>query len=223
MNENTGGKSTMKKHQKMIALFVVFAFLSLLQISAMPQPAESSPDQAGTSISSPEKAPNFIEEEGYTGYHAKKKSIVPIILIGVGVAAVAAVLFLVVLKTKYDITGTWEIHVDYSSTDYTDYTSTWVFTGSKESGTFVENFQSEPIAGTYKVTNNKDVWFKYDSYTDTYVGKFDSKDKMSGTFSAGSTYNGTWTATKKSSNTAASPAPQAKPLVETPKAKKSSI
>ena len=54
-----------------------------------------------------EQGPRFIEEEGDSGYLAKKKSILPIILIGVGVVAVAAVLFLVVLKTSYDIVGTW--------------------------------------------------------------------------------------------------------------------
>ncbi len=50
----------MIKHKKMIAAFVVFTFLSLLQISAMPRPTEQTPGQAGTSIASPEKAPNFI-------------------------------------------------------------------------------------------------------------------------------------------------------------------
>ena len=77
----------------------------LLQVSTMPVAAASAPEQIGSANA--EQAPRFIEEEGDGGYQAKKKSILPIILIGVGVVAVAAVLFLVVLKTKYDIIGSW--------------------------------------------------------------------------------------------------------------------
>jgi len=191
------------KQKKWTALFVAMTFLWLLQISAMPLQGEHSPDQSDTTIETPEKAPDFIEEEGAPNT-AKKKSIMPIVLIGLGVVAVAAVVALVVLKTSYDITGTWTINIDFTTAGYTDYTSTWVFTGTKESGTFVENDQGTTYNGTYTVTNKKEVWFKYNSYSDTYVGKFDSKDKMSGTFST-ATYNGTWTATKTSSSTAAVP------------------
>ena len=201
----------MKKQEKWIAAFVVLAFLSLLQVSAMPLRAEQSPGQSGTTIESPEKAPGFIEETGAPYSAKKKKSIVPIVLIGVGVVAVAAVLALVVFKTNYDITGTWTITVDFTTPGFTDYTSTWIFTGSKESGTFVENDAGTSYPGTYKVTNKKDVWFKYNSYSDTFVGKFDSKDKMSGTFSTAS-YNGIWSATKTSSSTASAPSlPLAQP------------
>jgi hypothetical protein len=198
----------MKKHQKLIALSVAVAFLCLLQASTMPLRAEQSPGQSETTMKSAEQGPNFIEEEG-APYAAKKKSIVPIVLIGVGVIAVAAVLVLVVFKTSYNITGTWTIHIDFTTAGYTDYTSTWVFTGSKESGTFVEHDAGSTYPGTYTVTNKKDVWFKYASYSDTYVGQFTSKNQMSGTFST-SSYNGTWSATKTSSSTASSPSlPQA--------------
>lgn len=199
----------MKTSKKMIAMFVLFAFLCLLHASTMPLRAEQSPGQSGTTMETPEKAPGFIEEEGAPSA-AKKKSILPLVLIGVGVVAVAAVLALVVFKTNYDITGTWTINIHFVTTGFTDYTSTWVFSGSKDSGTFVENDQGTTFPGTYKVTNKKDVWFKYNAYSDTYVGQFTSKNQMSGTFST-SNYNGTWTASKTSSATAAHSLPQVQP------------
>jgi len=206
-----------KKQQKWIALLVTFAFAWLLQVSTMPLAAANTTEKI--SSANVEQAPRFIEEEGDAGYQAKKKSIVPIILIGVGVVAVAAVLFLVVLKTNYDITGTWDISIHYATTEFQDYTSTWVFSGNKESGTFMETQNGNTYPGTYKVTNKKDVWFKYNDYTDTFVGKFDGKDKMSGTFSTDS-YDGTWTASKKSSSTASRPAPLARPAFAAPKSKR---
>jgi hypothetical protein len=197
----------MKKHQRPIAIFVVFAFVCLLQATAMPLTAERSQGRSETAVTSAEQGPNFIEEEG-TPYAAKKKSIMPMVLIGLGVVAVAAVLVLVVFKTTYDITGTWQINIHFLTSGFTDYSSTWTFTGSKDSGTFVENDSGTLYPGTYTVTNKKDVWFKYNAYSDTYVGKFTSKDKMSGTFST-STYNGTWSATKTSSAAVAPALPQA--------------
>ena len=99
-----------KKQQKWIALLVTLTFMGLLQVSTMPMTAANAPEQISSANS--EQAPNFIEEEGDSSYQSKKKSIMPVILIGVGVAAVAAVLFLVVLKTKYDITGAWTDHLE---------------------------------------------------------------------------------------------------------------
>ena len=197
----------MKHYRKWVAVSVIFAFLCLLQASTMPLRAEQSQGQSKTTMKSAEQGPNFIEEEG-APYAAKKKSIVPVVLIGVGVVAVAAVLVLVVFKTNYDITGTWTINIHFVTTGFTDYTSTWVFSGSKTSGTFVENDAGSTYPGTYTVTNKKDVWFKYDAYADTYVGQFTSKNQMSGTFST-SGYNSTWTAAKTSSATSVPSLPRA--------------
>jgi len=135
----------MKNYKKLIAMTVIFTFLSLLQISAMPLRAEQAPAATGTSIENPEQAPNFIEEEGGSGYQAKKKSIVPVVLIGLGVVAVAAVLFLVVLKTKYDIVGSWS----ETNTIWTQGATVIVFSGDKKSGTLaLEGFLD---TGTYTV------------------------------------------------------------------------
>jgi hypothetical protein len=178
----------MKKHQKMIAAFVVFTFLSLLQISAMPQPAEQSPGQAGTSIASPEKAPNFIEEEGNTGYQPRKKSMLPIILGVVAVGAVVAVLVLVVLKTKYDITGRWTLTWKYEGESQNSNTIT--FTGDKKTGTFTIGTAN----GTYTV-DGKNVTWTYSGGDTVYTGTFTDKTHMSGT-QVSFDFPGTWSAVK---------------------------
>jgi hypothetical protein len=179
----------MIKHKKMIAAFVVCAFLSLLQISAMPQPAEQSPGQAGTSMASSEKAPNFIEEEGNTGYQPKKKSMLPIILGVVAVGAVVAVLVLVVLKTKYDITGKWTLTWQYEGE--VQKSNTITFTGDKKTGTFVISIAN----GTYTV-DGKDVSWTYSGGEPVYTGKFTDKTHMSGTMNDTGT-PGTWSAVKQ--------------------------
>jgi hypothetical protein len=90
-----------KKQQKWIALLVTLTFMWLLQVSTMPMAAANAPEQIGSAGA--EQGPDYVEAVGHKVAPAKKKSILPIILIGVGVVAVAAVLFLVVLKTKYDL------------------------------------------------------------------------------------------------------------------------
>jgi hypothetical protein len=183
-----------KKQQKWIALLVTCTFIWLLQVSTMPVAAAGAPEQI--SAASTEQAPDFIEEEDDGGYQAKKSSILPIVLIGVGVAAAAAVLFLVVLKTSYDITGTWTV----TDTVINDPT-TIVFSGSKKSGTLdLTDFLD---TGTYTVDGKK-VHFEFNTpghnYNFVFDGQFDSKDKMSGTmkyyWNGAVDAEGTWTGTR---------------------------
>jgi hypothetical protein len=173
--------------KRVIALFVAFAFLSLLSASTMPLRADQAPDQAGTTVSSPEQGPSFIEEEGY-GSAPAKKSIVPMILIGVGVAALAAVLVLVVLKTKYDIVGTWTMSVNWTNPVITG-TYTTTFVGDKKSGTCNASVNS----GTYTVSGSDATWTLGVA---TYIGKFDTKTTISGTMSNTGGNLGTFTASK---------------------------
>ena len=196
-----------KKQQKWIALLVTLTFLGLLQVSSMPCEASAAGTTEQISAANAEQGPRYIEEEGDSGFVGKKKSILPIVLIGVGVVAVAAVLFLVVLKTTYDIVGTWEFN--YTSVSPA---KTWpwilVFSGDKESGTFVDAGDT----GTYTV-NGKDVTIKYNAPWDNKIAiigaKFDSKDKMSGsaTFTGMSIggeniTNATWTAVRSGTTAA---------------------
>ena len=178
-----------KLHKKSIALFVVFTFLSLLQISAMPSRADQRPSPAGTTVESSEQAPNFIEEEGDTSYQPKKKSMLPIILGVVALGAVVAVLALVVLKTKYDITGSWTLTWKYEGDPQNSNTIT--FTGDKKTGTF----SISTATGNYTV-DNKDVVWTYTGGQTVYTGKFTDKTHMSGTMDD-SGYPGTWSAVKQ--------------------------
>jgi hypothetical protein len=166
-----------KKQQKWITLLVTLTFVWLLQISNMPLAAANAPEQIGSA--STEQAPRFIEEEGDSSYQPKKKSVLPIILGVVAVGAVAAVLVLVVFKTKYDIVGTWDFNYISTSPAHA-WTWTLIFTGDKKSGGFTDAGDT----GTYTV-DGKNVTIKYNAPWDTDIiitgAKFDSKDKMSGT------------------------------------------
>lgn len=194
-----------KKQQKWIALLVTLTFAWLLQVSTMPLTAAGVAEQIGAA--SAEQGPRFIEEEGDGGYQPKKSSILPVVLIGVGVAAAAAVLFLVVLKTSYDITGDWLVVRD-------SYNRYMTFSGDKKSGTVAIGFDtwgdSDPDRGTYSVDNKSVSFTQYwpaypDNYQYDYVGTFTDKDTMSGTFtmSKGGPESGSWTATRRVASAAA--------------------
>ncbi|MEI6613994.1 MAG: hypothetical protein WCL37_03785 [Chrysiogenales bacterium] len=171
-----------KKQQKWIALLVILAFVWLLQVSTMPLAANETPEQIGAA--SAEQGPDFVEAVKHKAAPPPKKSILPYVLIGVGVVAVAAVLFLVVLKTKYDITGEWRYSWKYEgATDWAESNQELVFSGDKKSGTLI----LWDYPGTYTV-EGKDVSFTL-NYLDygpldyvTHTGAFVSKDKISGTW-----------------------------------------
>ena len=152
-----------KKQQKWIALAVVVTFMWLLQVSAMPLAAENSAEQG----------PGYVEAAGRQIAPPAKKSILPVILIGVGVVAVAAVLFLVVFKTTYDITGNWT----FIFTGPTNETYVLTFSGSKESGTFV--FAAVPMFnGTYAVDGKNVTMTVTLVPTIEFKGQFTNKDTM---------------------------------------------
>ena len=187
---------------------MTLTFMGLLQVSTMPVAAANTTEQIASANA--EQAPSFIEEEGDSSFQPKKKSIIPIILIGVGVAAVVAVLFLVVFKTKYDIVGTWDFNFTSTSPAHT-WTWSLLFQGDKKSGTFIDEFND---MGTYKV-DNKDVAIEYDEWDIKITGRFDNKDKMSGsatfsdlTIGGMDVTSATWTATHMGT-TAAISKPQA--------------
>jgi hypothetical protein len=183
-----------KKQQKWIALLVTLTFIWLLQVSTMHLAANETPEQIGAA--SAEQGPDFVEAVSHKVAPAPKKSILPVVLIGVGVVAVAAVLFLVVLKTKYDITGEWRYSYKFDGdTNWAESNQKLVFSGDKKSGTLL--IWDQP--GTYTV-EGKDVSFTID-YLDygpddivTHIGTFVGKDKISGTweYKANDEYKGTF-------------------------------
>ncbi len=115
-------------------------------------------------------------------------------LIGVGVVAVAAVLFLVVLKTKYDPVGAWSGPMSNLKDNWTGYA---VFSGNKENGTLIYHDDSiANVPGTYTV-DGKNITFVLNlggTETVTFAGAFASKDKMSGTWQndGSPSVNGNW-------------------------------
>ncbi|HSQ36192.1 MAG TPA: hypothetical protein VLQ89_09405 [Candidatus Binatia bacterium] len=172
----------LKRHQRVIALFVSIAFLSLLPVYSHPQ--------------------NFIEKERQVGYQASPQNILPVLL---GVAVVAAGIFLLVIlvsKDKYDITGQWDFHNDYTTDGYADFDSVWTFTAydsiNKVFGSYVRNENGSTTQGQYTVVNKFEVVFQDSEVTEQYVGQFDSKTTMSGTFVIANGAKGYWSAKKKS-------------------------
>lgn len=192
-----------ENHKKIISLILVATFFYLIQITAMPLKAETSQAPKTETMSSTGNEPGLIEQEAPSGYAKKKSSILPILIGVVAVGALAAVLVLVVLKTKYEIMGTWS----ESNTVITG-TTDIVFSGDKKSGTLT--LQPKYIdTGTYTVSS-KTVHFEFHAsgytYNWVYDGQFDDKDKMSGTVKylpggSGTTSTGTWSATRKATKT----------------------
>ena len=190
-----------KKKQKWIALLVTLTFVWLLQVSTMPLAAAGSNEHiASTSV---EPGPDFYEAAGHQSAPAAKKSILPYVLIGVGVVAVAAVLFLVVLKTDYDITGSWDFSFILGS-ETMDFTI--VFSGSKSAGTF-QFLEIPSNTGPYTV-DGKNVTMTFNNYpASEFKGQFTGKDKMSGTLNDGGK-NWRWVAVRfASASTDRLPAP----------------
>ena len=171
-----------KSHQRFISLVAAFAFCFLIQINSLPLRAETaSPQPQQTGVSSATEQPGTIEQPRSAGYTSKKKSpLIPIIIGVVVVGAVAAVLILVVFKTKYDITGTWyfELHANPPS----DFVGSWniTFTGTKKSGTFIDEYG---VTGTYAVDGKTITSINYDpGVMPDFTGAFENKDRMSGNY-----------------------------------------
>ena len=190
-----------KRCQRFIALVVTFAFLNLLLISSMPVAAAQALSQDDRVSEYKGQGANFIEKEQQIGYQAKKKKILPIIL---GVAALGVGIFLLVkllAAVKYDVSGVWDFHNDYTTAGSTDYDSIWTFTPyesfDKKNGSFERNIKGTISKGRYYFVDTKIVIFQNADVSEQYVGSFASKTTMSGTFQLTSGAKGNWTAKKK--------------------------
>ena len=189
-----------KKQQKWIALFVVLTFIWLMQISTLPVAASGTAEQA--SVARAEQGPDYYEAVGQKAAPAKKKSILPWILIGVGVLGItAAVLLLFVFNDKYDPIGSWTGPVTKTSGSH--WTSKMVFSGEKKSGTLIYNDPSLLNAPGTFTKDKKDISIRITSGGWTYVftGTFTTKDKMNGTWTTENlaSNNGTWEMTRDGS------------------------
>lgn len=185
-----------KKQQKWIALLVTVTFVWLLQVSTMPLAAVGTTEQVGSDNA--ELAPSFVEKEAVSRNQAPKKSILPYILIGVGVVAVAAVLFLVVFKKNYDITGTWQYYYKWDESTTQHGPNNLTFSGNKSLGQLAFKEDNDDVMTGSYTSDGKNVSFVINStYAWNHTGSFESKDKMSGTFTYPSGVGtGTWYATR---------------------------
>jgi hypothetical protein len=178
-----------KKQQKWIALLVAVTFAWLLQVSTMPlQAADTTAPASSERI---EQGPDYYEAVGQKADPAKKKNILPYIIIGAGVLAVTAVVLFLALKSSYNISGTWNIVFTQGSESAS---GIFYFTGVKESGTYLSDL-SPTFSGTYSVDGKKVTMIVVALPTIQFIGQFTGKDTMSGTYGLGnSIWN--WTATR---------------------------
>ena len=205
-----------KKHHTFIAWVAVLSFFYLIQINSFPLRAETaSPQPQQPGVSSATEQPGTIEQPKSAGYTAKKKSpLIPIIIGVVVVGAVAAVLILVVFKTKYDITGIWNVTYVFEGDSYGPYPT--VFTGDKKSGTVVINNFS---TGPYTVDGKK---VSFHTTADTrrweFSGEFTTKTHMGGVAKFYDEnilyYTGTWSADKTTTAAAIIPKTGQRDLAE---------
>ncbi len=176
------------KQKKWVAILVTLTFVWLLQVSTMPASAADATEQIGSTHA--EQGPDFLEAIGHKTAPPKGKSILPYVLIGVGVVAVTAVLILVVFKTQYDIVGTWT----FVFTGPFNTTLHYSFAGDKKSGTWSDSEGFD--VGTYTV-DGKDVTMPVTGSPDTIItGQFTGKDTMTGTW-VGNTMTWNFTATRE--------------------------
>jgi hypothetical protein len=152
----------------------------------MPAAAAGTSEQV--SSANAEQGPDYYESVSQKASVAKKSSILPIILIGVGVLTITALVVILLVLKSYDITGTWT--VNYTWSGWPTGSANITFTGTKKSGTFA----TQSYTGTYTV-DGKNVVFTYTSGT-KYTGTFTAKETMSGTMVSWDGDPGTWTATK---------------------------
>ncbi len=186
-----------KHHRRCIAWVSAFTFFWLIQADCLPLRAETTASQQPAFASS-ELGPDYHEVVAPKNAPAKKKSILPWVLIGAGVAGVTVAVLLLFVMKNYDIVGTWNVVLIWSGGGSDDPVIT--FTGSKKSGTLSSDYGD---TGTYSVKGKEVTWtFSWDT-TFVWTGKFTGKDIMSGTVSWSSMGDtGTWTATRAASATA---------------------
>lgn len=191
----------MKKHQRTIALVVSIAFTTLLTVYALPLPAARSLGQDEETLSSAGSGSNFVEKEQQAGYQGTHKNSLPILLGIVAVGVGVLLLVVLVAKPKYNITGTWDFHADFTTAGNDDYDSVWTFLPYDDlnpvSGNFTRNAGGVITRGQFTVVNKKEVVFQDNGLNEQFVGQFDSKTTMSGTFVVASGAKGDWTAKKK--------------------------
>ena len=186
------------KQQNWIALMVLMAFIWTMHFSVMPLKANSPTEQV-CSVSA-EQTPDYFEAVSQKNAPAKKKSMLPLIVIGAGVLAVTAVVLFLFGLLKYDIRGRWTVIPDFPDNGEESGGIECSFIGTRESG---RTGALANYSGQYAVAGNKVSWTLFDIECDfllSFTGQFDSRNTMSGTtvfrIPPAAEFCGTWTATR---------------------------
>lgn len=167
-----------KKQQKWIAWLVTLTFVWLLQVSAGPLAAAGASEKIDSTTN--EQGPGFLEAAGNKVAPVTKKSILPYVLIGVGVAAAAAVLFLVVLKTNYDISGEWMMN--FSVPGSPAVSGLMTFSDKKSGATALNTTPGDYVVDGKNVTINLRKTMYEIPYHWEFIGEFKTKDRIEGDF-----------------------------------------
>jgi hypothetical protein len=148
--------------RKSISLIVMFTFLALLHFMAAPAQAAPLQGNSETAIQQGDSGgPSFIEEEGDTEAVYKKSKKFPWLIVGLGVVAVGAALyFLVLKKTKYTLsvsldagcTGTPAATTKYKKDEVVSYS----YTAKPGYGNLQVKLDGAAAPASGTITMNKD-------------------------------------------------------------------
>lgn len=195
-----------KTTRKSAALLAVFFFCFALQVQAMPLPVQGGSAASGFSAL-PDEDQGLVEIEDDEYKPAGKKSSLTPILIGLAAAGVvAALLFLVVLKSSWDLSGSWDLTITQSGSGYKEYL-TLVCTGSKKEGT-ARFTLAHSGTGTYSVQGKDDFAVTIPippGPTISLQGRFDGKDQISGRATNDYGYEGTFIGSRSAAGSLSQP------------------
>jgi len=192
-----GGAELGKHFRRLIAFIVALSFCSVLQLSALDAPFSGCDDKAASeTVEKDVESPQIgAEKEAVNPIIKKKRSALPWILGGLGLAAL--IISLIVSKhNKYDIRGKWALRI------HTKIEVNWIcsFFGGINNGTFSVLVNDEVVEKGEYQTDGKSVNFQFVGRAEdrrNFSGEFTNKNEMKGGMAVyNPAYIGTWDASR---------------------------
>jgi hypothetical protein len=177
--------------RRLLTLFVIAALAWMVPLNPLQLRATES------AITAADTGPGVFERQAPAASVGRRSLLLPIVIGVVAAGAIAAVLILVVFKTSYDVTGTWDIAYRWSNSNDTHHFSI-TFSGDTSSGTCTINDAGDILTGTYTQDKKNVSWIHNVETHPVYAGTFSDKNTMAGTMTAGNA-TGTWTGTRTAS------------------------
>jgi hypothetical protein len=177
--------------RRLLSLFIICTLAWMFQVTAVPLQAFDRDMPAA------DTGPGVFERQAPAASVGRRSLLLPIVIGVVAAGAIAAVLILVVFKTSYDVTGTWDIAYRWSNSNDTHHFSI-TFSGDTSSGTCTINDAGDILTGTYTQDKKNVSWIHNVETHPVYAGTFSDKNTMAGTMTAGNA-TGTWTGTRTAS------------------------